>query len=417
MYFREIERLAKVAAAHVRQELHSAIRSLGDPVLARVTVERLRIKNAASLKRKARERGWVLKDAAAKASDLVGARVVCHNLQDVSRIADWLERHLSERDIEVTRQDYVARPKRGYRAVHLNMRVPVQVGRNKMSVGCEVQIRSLLQDAWARLSRAELYATDVGVRASLVRRMNSLSRLLSRADRIADDIRNEISKPVPGRRGKPGAPPSRATLAFLFQRAFGSEPAGYVIEAALSDLRQVPIRLDAVDTALRDKRLRKNLVGAYQRHAKWAPGAEEYFRWVLRALTQGIRSATTEARRAGRAAWDEVDAIYRSEMSSSLPADWSDLVDAIDNAPKDGDLDSELTHWADFFGVLDHCAVCGCELVPADSFAEAVVDHYALDGDEADQASEAVERALWSSGIETDSSLCSYCSNAMSRDD
>ena len=104
------------------------------------------------------------------------------------------------------------------------MQIPVQVGRHKMSVGCEVQIRSLLQDAWARLARAELYATGVGVRASLVRRMNSLSRLLSRADRIADDIRKEIPKPARGRPGKPGAPPSRATLAFLFQLALGAAP-------------------------------------------------------------------------------------------------------------------------------------------------------------------------------------------------
>ncbi len=147
MHYRDIERLARVAAGHVRAELRSAIRSLGDPVLARVAVDPLRIKSVTSLERKARERGWVLKDAAEKASDLVGARVVCHNLQDVSRIADWLERHLSERGIEVRRQDYVARAKRGYRAIHLNMKIPVQVGRYNMSVGCEMQIRSLLQDA------------------------------------------------------------------------------------------------------------------------------------------------------------------------------------------------------------------------------------------------------------------------------
>lgn len=133
------------------------------------------------------------------------------------------------------------------------------------------------------------------------------------------------------------------------------------------------------------------------------------------ARPSGTRSATTEARRAGRTAWDEVDAVSRSEMFSSLPADWTGLVDAIDNAPKDGDIDAEIAQWANFFGVLGHCAVCGCHLVPADSFAKAVVDHYALDGDEADQASEAVERALWSSGIETDSSLRSYCSIAPMR--
>jgi ppGpp synthetase/RelA/SpoT-type nucleotidyltranferase len=123
MDYEKVKELATVAAGHLRAELRRAIRSLGDPVLARVTFEPFGIKSPESLRRKAAERGWGFDEAAKKVTDLVGARMVCHNLQYASRIADYLEHGLLNRRIEVRRQDYIARPKRGYRAIHLDVRI------------------------------------------------------------------------------------------------------------------------------------------------------------------------------------------------------------------------------------------------------------------------------------------------------
>jgi len=57
------------------------------------------------------------------------------------------------------RRDYAATPTiSGYRAVHLILEVETRLGEEGTQVvSCEVQLRTMLQDAWARISHATLY--------------------------------------------------------------------------------------------------------------------------------------------------------------------------------------------------------------------------------------------------------------------
>ncbi len=187
-----MEEAAKLLGKHIG----GALAALGDPYLVRGRVDSHRIKRPESIKRKAKRKKWTFDEALEKATDLVGYRLICNNLQDVERASDLLEQALKSAAIKVGRQDHIKKPKRtGYSALHLDIQLPVSLGGEQMTVGCEVQIRSLLQDSWARLSRADLYTAERSLSSSLRRTMKRLAQLLSVADQIAEDIREEISRP------------------------------------------------------------------------------------------------------------------------------------------------------------------------------------------------------------------------------
>jgi ppGpp synthetase/RelA/SpoT-type nucleotidyltranferase len=85
--------------------------------------------------------------------------------------------------LRVSSVDYTKKPQRGgYRAIHLWFPYDVQAGPAKMTLHCEVQIHSLLQDAWAKLSRVDLYRGDPP--PALARAMERLSERLSKRTRL-----------------------------------------------------------------------------------------------------------------------------------------------------------------------------------------------------------------------------------------
>jgi len=142
-------RLAKIAQEQVVEAIARARAELGSPELVRGRMDEPRVKSQSSINRKAKERGWTGDQAVRECEDLLGLRMVCNNLQDVERAADLIEKSLKEIGSEVERKDYIAKPVfTGYRAIHLLTRIPIAVRPVSLAVGCEVQIRTLLQDAW-----------------------------------------------------------------------------------------------------------------------------------------------------------------------------------------------------------------------------------------------------------------------------
>jgi ppGpp synthetase/RelA/SpoT-type nucleotidyltranferase len=214
--------LLKAASAEIARRLGEAHRSLGDPYLVRWSVRPGRLKFLPSLKRKAGEHGWTFDEALGKADDVIGHRIVCNNVQDVERAAAVIEEALKADGIAVTRKDYVRQPRKsGYRAIHLLIRLPVQLGARKMVVGCEVQIQSLLQHAWAELSRADLYKASAD--EALREEMTDLWELLARADAVADRIRERISRPKRGEPPAAGGEVSPGVLAFLYRQTYKAD--------------------------------------------------------------------------------------------------------------------------------------------------------------------------------------------------
>jgi ppGpp synthetase/RelA/SpoT-type nucleotidyltranferase len=159
--YERVKTLADLAAQLVRRRIEEALSRLGDPhlVRGRITAERITA-YLLSLTRKALQHKWTFEQALREARDLIGFRVVCNNLQDVIRVFDLLSASLKESGLKVRRDDHVAKLRAdGYRAIHLTFPWPVRMENDDARLGCEVHVRSLLQDSWAQLSRGTVRST------------------------------------------------------------------------------------------------------------------------------------------------------------------------------------------------------------------------------------------------------------------
>ncbi|MCC7065608.1 MAG: hypothetical protein IT456_22575, partial [Planctomycetes bacterium] len=128
-----------------------------DKALVRARLSDYRVKSLESIERKALRRQWRDEDALAECPDLIGARVMCNNVEDVYRFAELLRERLPW-DSAFSIQDYIKAPnERGYRALHINFMLDAGHGLAPDRVACEVQIRTRLQDAWSELTHGDIY--------------------------------------------------------------------------------------------------------------------------------------------------------------------------------------------------------------------------------------------------------------------
>ena len=404
-------RLARVAQDQVTQAILRARAELGSPELVRGRMDEPRIKSQASIERKAMERGWTPGEALQLCEDLLGLRMVCNNLQDVERAADLIELSLKDMGSEVKRKDFVAKPVfTGYRAIHLLTRIPITVGSVSLAVGCEVQIRTLLQDAWAKLSRADLYRSEIPTQ--LLKQFAAMSQSLADADALAEQVRVEITRPVLGKKPDADSRISESSLAFIYQRAFKKEPPSYLIEWMLKKIADADVRADALDAVCQDQPFFQQCQSEYQQAAKWPGDASRQLEWAIESLLNGPKRALALAKEHGRRDWDEIDAEYRREVRSRIPDTWDDF----ERGMNAGDLD--FVEVARYFDVLRSC-ICGEQMIDFDDFIDAVFDVYDLRETERAAAYDDLLGALSESGIEDadGSPLCSYHHHVIEKDD
>jgi ppGpp synthetase/RelA/SpoT-type nucleotidyltranferase len=148
--------------------------------------------------------------------DLVGARVVFHNLADLqilrpvltermkkchtSSMHASLEKGAGKKSSLVKRlfreEDYIARPKAdGYRAIHLNFWWSRPLDGQEIPLPCELQIRSQAQHLWALLSRELLYEdTEFESPFPNDGRPIELAGLLLVADQMAEAIARQHTR-------------------------------------------------------------------------------------------------------------------------------------------------------------------------------------------------------------------------------
>ncbi|MCF6154542.1 MAG: hypothetical protein E3K36_04665 [Candidatus Brocadia sp.] len=91
-----------------------------------------------------------------RTEDLLGIRTVCNNLSDIDLLIEMIQHDLSTlKVLEI--KDLVSSPSpTGYRAKHVRTLYNIFQSKEQ-PIPCEIQIRTLAQDTWARLSREDLY--------------------------------------------------------------------------------------------------------------------------------------------------------------------------------------------------------------------------------------------------------------------
>jgi ppGpp synthetase/RelA/SpoT-type nucleotidyltranferase len=189
----------------LEEAIEGAIRTIKDvrakesvlPELFRIRLREARVKELDSLYRKAVADGIVSAHDALSVDtipDLLGARIVCNNVDDVYDIVRQLKTakfgvlHYAERT--AGEKDFIAEPKAdGYRGYHLDV---VWTGPDNRQRRAELQIRTLLQDAWASFMHDDLYKLRELLPPAVGERARDMSAILSAFDQIANELRKVV---------------------------------------------------------------------------------------------------------------------------------------------------------------------------------------------------------------------------------
>ncbi len=129
-------------------------------------------------------------------TDFAGVRVVCLYLTDVKKIEE-IVRHEFDVIEKVDKLTEKGIDKFGYGAIHFI----AKIGRGSSGARyedlkdlvCEIQVRTVLQDAWAIIDHHLVYKNESDVPTPLQRKLNSLAGLFETADDQFEHIRTERS--------------------------------------------------------------------------------------------------------------------------------------------------------------------------------------------------------------------------------
>jgi len=151
-------------------------------------IETVRIKSPESVGRSLDDQALTAADVW-MIDDMIGGRIVVGSPSDVDPlIAAMQEKPEKFGLLELSRLD----GNTGYRAHHLKGRYLV----GDIAVGCEIQIRTALQDAWAFSSRADLYhGQDVPEMMQTIAAIQS--RHLAAIDDTFELVRGVMRHPLP----------------------------------------------------------------------------------------------------------------------------------------------------------------------------------------------------------------------------
>lgn len=128
-----------------------------------------------------------------KAKDLLGIRVVVPFLEDMEKVLELVERHFDVLEVE-RKAEHLSFQEFAYASVHVIIDVP---GAEKLTFppgcarGCEIQIRTILQDAWAEVEHELIYKSNLDLPDTLVRKkLAALNASLTLSDMIFQEIRD-----------------------------------------------------------------------------------------------------------------------------------------------------------------------------------------------------------------------------------
>lgn len=398
------------AKKRLKSILESISNEIEDKDLVRAKVTKVRIKCFEGVQQKADKHGWNTSEALSLCKDLVGGRVVCNNIEDVRRFVELLkEKSCWGYDEE----DYMDEPNEyGYRAFHINLQIDVGKPLSPDIVSCEVQIRTRLQDVWAELSHDDTYKRAHLLSDGLRARAKDLAEILAAADRIASDIRLDVTKKVASPKDCPDMNQvSDDGLAYWFKEVFGRSPRDYAVRMAcdlcgrlqIATLKNFPDVLtrkefrDKVDTAYR------SIIGAKIENEMILLAA---LHAVAKDETAALRWVRKKARRERR----EIEQTAMQEALSSLPTTYEEFIAGLEGQYKEG---PDIEGWAKTLKATTECIICGADIVQPDTFAQAAMEHYRIPEEDEVEACERIESAVHGSSVdignwEGDGTLCAF---------
>ncbi|HEY9293336.1 MAG TPA: hypothetical protein VIP98_18835 [Microlunatus sp.] len=186
--------LAEAQLTAVLQESIDTECDLNDPDRVKVAASRIKSKAriAEKIQRRIKNREieppQTIDEVQNSIFDIVGARIICKTLRDVDLAAKAVTAAYGPSLEQVgDPKDYIRNPKpSGYRSVHYLVRITVDDGNGPVQVPCEVQVRTMMQDAWGELTHENSYKSgDVALPWLFLDLSRHMADLMDQVDQLA----------------------------------------------------------------------------------------------------------------------------------------------------------------------------------------------------------------------------------------
>jgi len=161
-----------------------------------------RTKEVAHFREKINRPGKAYADPLAEATDLCGVRIISRRISDVDRVIELLRREFAiDEGNSSYRSEELGVDQFGYTSVHIvfqldDNRAVLTEWKDFAAIKAEVQVRTVLQHAWALISHSFDYKVSTDVPRQLRRRLFRLSAIFeladSELDQIAENVENLI---------------------------------------------------------------------------------------------------------------------------------------------------------------------------------------------------------------------------------
>jgi putative GTP pyrophosphokinase len=125
-------------------------------------------------------------------TDLIGIRIVCPFLEDLAGVEELIKKHFEVFEVERKGSQYSFK-EFGYESTHLLIKIPREIIEKRGKSDCqvaEIQIRTILQNAWAEVEHELVYKAEfTPFDDPMKRKLAAINASLSLADTVFQEIR------------------------------------------------------------------------------------------------------------------------------------------------------------------------------------------------------------------------------------
>jgi ppGpp synthetase/RelA/SpoT-type nucleotidyltranferase len=161
-------------------------------ILPRHEVKNIESVVAKIVRRRQKKRKYSFDDV----EDLVGIKIFCPYLSSAEEICDWLYTQSKYFHIKPDNKEdaFVHHEDRGYKGYHFLTEPNPQEDPDWLDVKCEIQVKTMCQEAWDAFTHEITYKRDQGIDPSLLQHMKQLSNVLSAIDEQGEIIKTQIER-------------------------------------------------------------------------------------------------------------------------------------------------------------------------------------------------------------------------------